>query len=159
MSKNQLGSAFQAFRWSKVFFFILNIFIYLFMKDTKRERQRHRQREKQAPCRELDVGLDPGSPGSQPGLKAGAKPLSHLGCPNAHCFKAIPVTTHLLSFHFRNRIVWRISPIYIKIPSKTQWYERSHHDTDPILDTLSTPLPSLNTTSLSSFGFTFSSCP
>ena len=34
------------------------------------ERQRHRQREKQAPCRELDMGLDPGSPGSHPGLKA-----------------------------------------------------------------------------------------
>ncbi|XP_048950356.1 UPF0547 protein C16orf87 homolog isoform X4 [Canis lupus dingo] len=34
------------------------------------ERQRHRQREKQAPCREPDVGLDPGSPGSHPGLQA-----------------------------------------------------------------------------------------
>ena len=32
--------------------------------------QRHRQREKQAPCREPNVGLDPGSPGSRPGLKA-----------------------------------------------------------------------------------------
>ena len=30
-----------------------------------RERQRHRQREKQAPCREPDMGLDPGSPGSR----------------------------------------------------------------------------------------------
>ena len=29
--------------------------------------QRHRQREKQAPCREPDVGLDPGTPGSRPG--------------------------------------------------------------------------------------------
>ena len=36
----------------------------------ERERQRHRQREKQAPCREPDVGLDPGSPGSCPGLQA-----------------------------------------------------------------------------------------
>ena len=45
--------------------FFLNIFIYLFI-----ERQRHRQREKQAPCREFDVGLDPGSPGSHPGLQA-----------------------------------------------------------------------------------------
>ena len=51
------------------------------MKDTQRERQRHRQREKQAPCREPDVGLDPGSPGSHPGLKAGAQLLSHPGCP------------------------------------------------------------------------------
>ena len=53
--------------------------IYLFMRD--RERQRHRQREKQAPHREPDVGLDPRTPGSRPGLKAGAKPPSHLGIP------------------------------------------------------------------------------
>ena len=45
-----------------------------------RERQRHRQREKQAPCREPDVGLHPGSPGSGPGPPS-AKPLSHPGCP------------------------------------------------------------------------------
>ena len=42
------------------------------MTDTEREReeQRYRQREKQAPCREPEVGLDPGSPGSHPRLKA-----------------------------------------------------------------------------------------
>ena len=45
------------------------------------ERQRHRQREKQAPCRKPDVGLDPGTPGSRPGPKADAKPLSHPGIP------------------------------------------------------------------------------
>ena len=39
--------------------FILNVFIYLFMKDTARERER--EREKQAPCKEPDVGLNPGS--------------------------------------------------------------------------------------------------
>ena len=41
------------------------------MRDTERERerQRHRQREKQAPCKEPDVGLDPRSPGSHPGLQ------------------------------------------------------------------------------------------
>ena len=39
------------------------------MRDTEREKQRHRQREKQAPRREPDVGLNPGSPGSPPGLK------------------------------------------------------------------------------------------
>ena len=50
--------------------FIFKDFIYLFMRDTERERQRHRQREKQASCRETDMGLDPGSPGSHPGLKA-----------------------------------------------------------------------------------------
>ena len=40
------------------------------MKDTDIERQRHRQREEQAPCREPDVGLDPGYPGSRPELQA-----------------------------------------------------------------------------------------
>ena len=40
------------------------------MRDRERERQRHRQREKQAPCRAPDMGLDPESPGSRPGLKA-----------------------------------------------------------------------------------------
>ena len=35
-----------------------------------RERERDRQREKQAPFREPNImGLDPGSPGSSPGLK------------------------------------------------------------------------------------------
>ena len=34
------------------------------------ERERERQREKQAPCKELDAGLDPESPGSCPGPKA-----------------------------------------------------------------------------------------
>ena len=51
------------------------------MRDTQRERQRHRQREKQAPCREPDVGLGPGTSGSHPGPKAGAKPLSNPGIP------------------------------------------------------------------------------
>ena len=51
------------------------------MRETQIERQRHRQREKQAACREPDVGLDPGSPGSHPGPKAGAKLPSHPGIP------------------------------------------------------------------------------
>ena len=52
------------------------------MRERERERQRHRQREKQAPCREPNVGLDPGSPGSRSVPKAGAKPLSHPGIPD-----------------------------------------------------------------------------
>ena len=50
----------------------INKYKYLFIheRQRERERQRHRQREKQAPCREPDTGLDPGSPGSCPGLKA-----------------------------------------------------------------------------------------
>ena len=60
------------------------------MIDIERERQRHRRREKQAPCWEPDVGLDPGTPGSCPGPKVGAKPLGHPGIP---CYK----------FHTRNK--------------------------------------------------------
>ena len=48
------------------------------MTDTERERQKHRQREKQTPCREPKVGLNPGFPGSRPGLKVA---LNCWGCP------------------------------------------------------------------------------
>ena len=52
-------------------------FIYLFMRDTHRERSRdNRQREKQAPCGEPKVGLDPRTPGSRPEPKAGTQLLS-----------------------------------------------------------------------------------
>ena len=51
----------------------------MIVTERERERPRHRQREKQAPCREPDVGFDPGSPVSCPGPKAGAKPLRHPG--------------------------------------------------------------------------------
>ena len=52
------------------------------MRDTERGRDTGRGR-KQAPCREPDVGLYPGTPGSRPGPKAGTKPLSHPGVPNS----------------------------------------------------------------------------
>ena len=62
-------------RIRKIFFLR---FFYLFMRETERERERkrekerqtHRQMEKQAPFRVPEAGLDPRSPGSQPGLKA-----------------------------------------------------------------------------------------
>ena len=60
---------FSGFRSYFILFFFKD-FIFLFIHDIERERQRYRQREKQAPCREPDVGLDPGSLGSGPGLKA-----------------------------------------------------------------------------------------
>ena len=77
----------RAFVVQRLFFFKILLFIYLFMRDRQRERereregerQRHRQREKQAPCREPDVGLNPRSPESRPGPKAGTKLLSHPG--------------------------------------------------------------------------------
>ena len=59
--------------------FLKKYFIYLFMRHTQRDRDR--QKEKQAPCRESDVGLHPGTPGSRPGLKAATQPLSHPGIP------------------------------------------------------------------------------
>ena len=49
-------------------------------RERERERQRHRQREKRAPCREPDVGLDPGTPGES-WAEGSTKPLSHPGCP------------------------------------------------------------------------------
>ena len=58
-------------------------------RERETERQRHRQREKQAPCREPDTGLDPGTPGSHPGPKAGDQPLSHPGIPRHGTFKGL----------------------------------------------------------------------
>ena len=61
--------------------FFKKYFIYLFMRDTHREKQRHRRRQKQASCREPDVGLDPRTSGSRPEPEADAQPLSHPGIP------------------------------------------------------------------------------
>ena len=52
-----------------IFFKRFYLFIHERHRERESKRQRHRQREKQAPCREPDVGLDPGSPGSRPELK------------------------------------------------------------------------------------------
>ena len=48
---------------------------------TQREREAETQAEGEVGSMhwEPDVGLDPGSPGSRPGPKAGAKPLCHPG--------------------------------------------------------------------------------
>ena len=60
-------------------------FFLIFIYDSHREREREREAETQAEGEagsmpwEHDVGFDPGSPGSRPGLKAGAKPLRHPG--------------------------------------------------------------------------------
>ena len=68
-------------------FFFLILFIYDSHTERERERGREREAETQAEGeagsmqREPDVGLDPGSPGSRPGPKAGAKPLRHPGIP------------------------------------------------------------------------------
>ena len=46
------------------------------MRDTETEAE-----EEAGPCGEPHAGLDPRTAGSQPGPKAGAQPLSHLGVP------------------------------------------------------------------------------
>ena len=47
----------------------------------KREAETQADGEAGPMHQEPDVGLDPGSPGSRPGPKAGAKPLRHPGIP------------------------------------------------------------------------------
>ena len=54
---------------------------YLFIHERHREREAETQREKQAPCRDPNMGLDPGTPGSHPEPKVDTQPLSHPGVP------------------------------------------------------------------------------
>ena len=71
---------------------------------TEREREAETQAEREAGSmhREPDVGLDPASPGSRPGPKAGAKPLRHPGIPplffKCQCFPRS--SPSLLTFFF-----------------------------------------------------------
>ena len=64
-----------------LFFFFKFLFIH--DRHTVREREAETQAEEEAGSmhREPDMGFDPGSPGSRPGPKAGAKPLHHPGIP------------------------------------------------------------------------------
>ena len=50
------------------------------------EREREAEGEAGSMHREPDVGYDPGSPGSRPGPKAGAKTLRHPGIPDFKIF-------------------------------------------------------------------------
>ncbi|CAK7308501.1 hypothetical protein VULLAG_LOCUS14038 [Vulpes lagopus] len=80
------------------------------MRDTQRERQRHRQREKQAPHREPDVGLDPGTPGSRPELKADTELLSHPGVPAAFVSRTLS-GKNIMGGHFLPPAkVYQLSP-------------------------------------------------
>ena len=72
--------------------FFLN---YLFIYDSDREREREAETQAEGEAgsmhRESDVGFDPGSPGSRPGPKAGAKLLRHPGIPifsSLYCFRS-----------------------------------------------------------------------
>ena len=75
--------------WAFFFSFYIYIFNFLFIYDSHTHTHREREREAETQAegeagsvhREPDVGFDPGSPGSRPGPKAGAKPLRHPGIP------------------------------------------------------------------------------
>ena len=99
-----------------VLFIYLFLRCYLFIHERHRGGwgQRCRQREKQAPCREPDVELDLGSPGSRPGLKTGAKPLSHPGIPGI-LFKCVCVSVHLTSFLGSKKSV-----VYLCTPTRAE---------------------------------------
>ncbi|XP_022282132.1 osteopetrosis-associated transmembrane protein 1 isoform X1 [Canis lupus familiaris] len=62
---------------------------------SQREREAETQAEGEAGSmhREPDVGLDPGSPGSRPGPKAGAKPPYHPGIPHLYILSFIEIVT------------------------------------------------------------------
>ena len=72
--------------------------------------QRHRQREKQAPCRELDVRLDPRIPGSQPEPKADAQPLSYPGAP--------PFLVSVPSCLFPSQLGWNVMEHGVWLPEE-----------------------------------------
>ena len=64
---------FRCFLLKGFFFFFFSRF-YLFIHE------RHRERERKAET-QAEARLNPGTPGSRPGLKAGAKLLNHPGIP------------------------------------------------------------------------------
>ena len=84
---------------------------YLFIYDSHTHREREREAETQAEGeagsmhREPDVGFDPGSPGSRPGPKAGAKPLRHPGIPTKCSIMKliIPISRQMVFHHFQEK--------------------------------------------------------
>ena len=82
-------------------------------RETEREREAETQAEGEAGSihREPDVGFDPGSPGSGPGPKAGAKPLRHPGIPLFGHF-----LNHLLLLANFCDSIWLFSRLRIVIP-------------------------------------------
>ena len=77
---------------------------------TQREREREREAETQAEGeagamhQEPDLGFDPGSPGSCPGPKAGAKPLRHPGIPLTFLF--VEIEGQRTAFIEVNCLIW-----------------------------------------------------
>ena len=73
---------------TQICFYFIFFKFFLFIYDSYREREREAETQAEGEAgsmhREPDVGFDPGSPGSRPGPKAGAKPLRHPGIPVYH---------------------------------------------------------------------------
>ena len=63
-----------------------------------REAETHAEGEAGSMHQEPDVGFDPGSPGSRPGPKAGAKPLRHPGIPQFVSFLFEAIRFFLIRF-------------------------------------------------------------
>ena len=61
-----------------------HFFFFFIHRDAERERGRDTGREKQAPCREPDMGLDPRTPGSCPGLQAALSHCATWAAPGRH---------------------------------------------------------------------------
>ena len=58
-----------------LFFFLFKNSLFIYDSHTEREAETQAEGEAGSMHREPDVGFNPGSPGSRPGPKAGAKPL------------------------------------------------------------------------------------
>ena len=65
---------------------------------------------------EPDVGFDPGSPGSRPGPKAGAKPLRHPGIPKMFIFG--------LNTTQKMQQLWLCVRVYIYIYKEKNYIQR-----------------------------------
>ena len=98
-----------------IFFFLpiylfIRFYLFIYERHTHTERQRHRQ----GPCRELDVGLYPETPGSHPELKIDTQLLSH--------HPGIPLFAYLLStpklFHPTQIQSWDNEPKHPTFPGK-----------------------------------------
>ena len=77
-------------------FFFLRFYLFIHDSHTERDREAETQAEGEAGSmqREPDMGFDPGSPGSRPEPKAGAKPLRHPGIPT-YCFSIAHLFIHV----------------------------------------------------------------
>ena len=79
------------------------------MKDTEREAETQAEGEAGSMHREPDVGIDPGSPGSRPRPKAGAKPLRHPGIP---CFSIFDDMMCLYFTIIAEKYSWMLEEYY-----------------------------------------------